>query len=584
VLYEGNAAKELGLLAATTWGVDPATYNVIGSMVDTRASHVFKNKVRPYFLTEKGSWEDRESAQGMQRAVEGTFHASGIYGELGQHVCWDGEVYEAGCVKVVPDHANGRVVVDRIRAQDVYLDRRDAKLGKPTQWVLIQTIDRAKLLDFCRDASEDTIQAIIDAPRAPAEMDDDDDDILDADEVSDRVAVAELWHLPSGRVDRKDPESWEVGKHHDGRHMIVLWDAKDTDGVLQDEAWPYEYAPIATYRPKKRRRGYWSESMPERHVGSQLAINRMLTRVDGVFDLHAVPRLLVNVQAKVNTDKVTNSWASIIDCVGDPRAAMAPMQFATLPPEYLNHIMQIVQWCFEREGVSQLSASATKPKGIDSGIALETLQDTEDIRHTDVFRAWEDFHVDLARMVVDAFRMLREAGADLDIMFGNSKDLQRVNWGKVDLDEDRYHLMVWPTNLLPQTPAGKLQRVIELARSFPQIVTPQIAMRLLDYPDLGLALGDMNAAEENIQHQIDQIVRGDATVTPDTYLALDLALQRGVDRLNRLQADGLAEEKLDLLRQWVEDVRELKQKATPPAPPPNQSQALPPPGGMPQAA
>lgn len=576
VLYEGNAAKELGLIAATSWGIDPATFNVIGAMVDTRASHVFKNKVRPYFLTEKGAFEDREKADGMQLAVEGTFHATGIYGELGQHVCWDGEVFEAGAVKVVPDHANGRVLIERIRAQDVYLDKRDAKLGKPTSYHLVTTVDRAKLLDFCRDAPEEVREAILDAQPAPAEMYDDDETELDDDtETSDRVAVAELWHLPSGVVDRDDEKQWAIKTaSHDGRHMIVLWDACEEAHILHDEAWPYDYAPIAFYRPKKKRRGFWSESIPERHLGTQLAVNRMLTRVDGVFDLHGRPLLAVSRQAAVNTDKITNSWASIIECNGDARGAVAGLTFPTLPPEYLNHIVQLIQWAYEREGISQLSAAAMKPKGIDSGVALETLQDTESVRHTDVFRAWEDFHVDLAKMVVDAFRMLVQAGAKLKSVFGNAKDLKKVAWKDIDLDEERYHLMVWPTNLLPQTPTGKLQRVIELARAFPNQFPPEVAMKLLDYPDLSSAMGDMRAAEENIIAQVERVTRGE-TVVPNTYLALDLAFRIAVDRLNRLEADGMPEERLDLLRQYVEDVNELRKKAAPPP----QMPAVPPPVG-----
>ena len=442
VLYEGNAAKELGLLAATAWGIDPASFNVIGAMVDTRASNVFENKVRPFFLTEKGKFKEREQAQAMQMAVEGTFHASGIYGELGQHVCWDGEVFEAGAVKVIPDHAGGRVCIERIRAQDVYLDKRDARLGKPTSWHLVTTIDRAKLLEFCRDADKEVIQAILDAKPAPVDMYDDEDDVLGDDETSDRVAVCELWHLPSGNVDRDNDDAWKIGKTHDGRHMIVLWGASGEEHVVQDEAWPYDYAPIAFYRPKKRRRGFWSESIPERHVGTQLAINRMLTRVDGVFDLHGRPLMAVNRQAKVNTDKITNSWASIIEVTGDARAAIAGLSFPTLPPEYLNQIPQLIQWAYEREGISQLSAAAMKPKGVESGVALQTLQDTESVRHTDVFRAWEDFHVDLAKMVVDAFRMLVQADANTKMVFGDAKDLKEIDWKEVDLSEDRYHLMV----------------------------------------------------------------------------------------------------------------------------------------------
>jgi hypothetical protein len=579
-LYEGNAARELGLVAATVWGVDPATFNAVGACVDTRASHVFRNKVRPFFLTQRGNPAERQKAQGMQMAVEGTFHEAKIYGELGQHICWDGETFEAGCCKVVPDYANSRVLLERLRAQDVYFDRRDAMLGKPTQCVVYQTVDRAKLLDFCKDAKPEVIEAILEANPAPAEMYEDDE--LGETETCDRIRVAELWHLPSGKVNRDDDAAWEVGKVHDGRHMIVLGDDKHQI-ALHDEAWPFDYFPIAFYRPKKRRRGFWSQSIPERLVGAQLAINRMLRRVDGIMNLHARPLVYVNTDARVNTDKITNSWASIIEGKGPAANAIQYITPQSVPAEYLGQIQQIIQWCFQQEGISELAATSSVPDQEESGVARQMRFDSESIRHTDVFRAWEDFHVDLARMVVDAFRLLAENdNAALKIQWGNSKELKEIDWREVDLTESKYQLMVWPTNLLPQTPSARLQRVIELMRE--KLITPQQGLMLLEFPDIEAITGDGNAALRNIMNKLDALSRGDdgLKAMPHEYMQLDVALQLALDRLNHLEAEDTPEETLDAIRQWIEDVKELRDAAQPPPAP----AAAPPvaPGAPPPAA
>lgn len=580
-LYEGNAARDLGLLAATTWGMDPATFNAIGSIVDTRASHVYRNKVRPFYLTQRGSWDDREKAQGMQQAVEAHFQEAGIYGELGQHVCWDGETFEAGCCKVTPDYANKRVLLERIRAQDVYVDKRDAQLGKPRNYTIVTTIDRAQLLDFCKEDGAEVLEAIRTAPPAPADMYDDDEQ-PSAEETCDRVVIAELWHLPSGRVDRSKPEAWEIGKQHDGRHTIVLVNGDSDAGALLDEAWPFSYPPIAFYRPKKRRRGFWSQSIPERLIGAQLSINRMLRRVDGIMNLHARPLVYVNKQARVNTDKINNSWASIIEGNGPASSAIQYITPQSVPAEYIAQIQRIISWCFEQEGVSELSASAKKPAGIEAAVAIQALQDTESIRHTDVFRAWEDFHLDLSRMVVDAIRMLAEHVPDYEVMWGGAKDLKKIRWDKVDLDDSKYHLMCWPTNLLPQTPSAKLQRVVELMGQ--KLITPQQGLLLLDFPDIEAIVGDSNASLKNIEEKLNDLVRNGSSpnTMPHPYLQLDLAWRQAIDRINRLEAEGAPREQIELVIQWAEDVKEFRDRllseqnaaaqagATPPggAPPP----------------
>ncbi len=572
-LYEGNAARELGLLASASWGMDPATFNVIGSCTDTLCAHVLKNKVRPFLLTKGGSYEEREAAQKDQTAIEGELMSHGIYGELGEHVCWDGEVFEAGCVKVTPDYANSRVTIDRLLARDVYLDPRDAKLGKPRSWHIVTTIDRAMLLDYCKDASAEVQQAIKDAKPAPTDMYDDDEQ-LDGGGTSDRVAVAELWHLPSGRVNKKSDGAWEIGKEHDGRHMLILWGAKDKEDVLHDEAWPYDYPPIAFFRPKKRRTGFWSESMPERHVGSQLAINRMLQRVDGVMDLHAVPRCYVNRTAKVNTDKITNSWADLIEGNGPPSSAIQWFTPPTIQPEYLNQIDKIIQWVRNREGISELSASGERPPGDWSGVALQTILDSESVGFTGVFRAWEQFHLDLSRLVLDAFRLLKEAGVQMKIVWGDAKELHSLDLEELDLEEDKYHLTAWPTNLFSQSPTALMQQLGDFGKAFPTLVTPELVLRLLDFPDWKAAMGDVNAAERNVKFQLDRLQRGEMSV-PDPYMALDVAFKMGVDRLNSLSADGAPDEKLDPIRQWVEDVKKLMPPPPPPAPAPTPETGLP---------
>jgi hypothetical protein len=575
-LYEGNAARQLGLLAATTWGMDPATFNAIGSVVDTRASHVYRNKVRPFFLTSKGSWEERERAKGMQEAVEGTFHEAGVYGELGQHVCWDGETSEAGCVKVTPDYANKRILLERLRAQDVYVDTRDAQLGRPRTFAIINTMDRAELLDFCKDEGAEVLDAIRDAAPAPASMYDE-EEAPDEGETSDRVQVAELWHLPSGCVDRDQKEAWEVGKQHDGRHTIVLVSGDSERIALLDEAWPFSYPPIAFYRPKKRRRGFWSQSVPERLVGAQLSINRMLKRVDGIMNLHARPLVYVNKQARVNTDKITNSWASIIEGNGPAGNAIQYITPQSVPAEYIAQIQRIIGWCFEQEGVSELSASAKKPAGIEAAVAIQALQDTESIRHTDVFRAWEDFHVDLARITVDAIRMLAEHVPDFEVMWGDAKDLRAIRWKNVDLDDLKWHLMVWPTNLLPQTPSAKLQRITDLMAQ--KLITPQQGLMLLDFPDIEALTGDSNAALKNIEEKLNAVVKGkdDASSMPHPYLQLDLAWRLAIDRINRLESEGAPRSQIDLVIQWAEDVKEFRDKLL-------QEQAPGGPAGPPQGA
>jgi hypothetical protein len=593
-LYFGNTRNSIrGYRSGHAFiQTDPPGYNVIQSCVDTKTAHIVKNKVRPFFLTEKGNWDIREKAQGMQRAVEAVFHDAGIYGDLGVDVCFQGQLFEAGCVKVCPDFANNRVLLERVFAHDVFVSDRDALHRRPRQLAHRMVIDRAVLLDFFKDADEAVLEAIRSAQPAPYELSS--SDVADDDQICDQVVVWERWHLPSGRVDRDKPEAFGFDKKgervtppHDGRRIICI-----AGQSLLLEAWPYDYFPIAFFRPMPKPVGFWSRSLPETLAGSQIALNRMNLRVDGIMNLHARPLLVAWRKAQLNTTKITNAWATILESAVPPSQAIAAITYGSIPAEYVNRIDRIIEWAEKQAGLSELSIAAQKPSGVDHAPGLQHLSDTESLRHTPAFRAWEQFHIDMATMIVDCFRLLAERNKDFEVIWGDDKDLKRINWKSVDIDQSKYRLKVWPTNLLPQTPGAKLSRIIEFVQN--GIFTPQQALMALEYPDIEALMGDSNSALENIEEKIKLIIANgyDEKTIPHPYMNLEMAKSVVAEKLNRFEADGMPEPKLDLLRQFYEDILSLIPPPLPPAPPPMDPMAagappmppgppMPPPEGMP---
>lgn len=592
----GNRSGSVDIEAFGIQQVEPPGYNVVQSCVDTKTSHIVQNKVRPFFLTEAGDPELQEKAQGMQRAVEATFEDIGIYGTEGMNVCRDGNNFDAGCMKFCVDYANNRIIGERIFAHEVLIPEREARLGAPRQIGHRMIIPRDSLIDFFKDDAA-AVEAIKAAPPASA-------DVIEQDEasmgqVSDMVEAFEWWHLPSGRVDLKKPASFgidsegkfdgEMDPGHDGRHIICI-DGADGGTTLSDEPWPFAYFPIAFFKPQKNPEGFWSRGIPETLAGVQMAITRMNQRVDGIMNLHAVPRIIVSRNAKINKSKLTNSWADILECNGPPSQAIFTYNPNSVPAEFLNQIDKLIAWGEKQVGISELSISAQKPPGVDHAPGMQHLADTESIRHTTSFRAWEQFHLEAATIIVDGLRMLAERNPDYAIVFGDAKDLKEIKWKSVDLGAEKYHLKLWPTNLLPQTPAAKASRVLDYVQG--GLLTPGEGRALVEFPDTEAVMGDANAEEKNIQKKLQACISGDANMsTPHAYLNLDLAMSLAKQRINRLEADGVSEEVVDRVIQFWEDCNSLKLQATtaqsaatqgiaPPPMPPGGG-APPPDGGLP---
>ena len=569
-LYFGNDRHSLrstgtGKIDVTDFGgvgVEPPGYNVVQACTDTKTAHIARNKVRPFFLTEAGDPELQEKAKGMQRAVEATFEDIGIYGDEGVAVCRDGNLFDAGAMKFCVDYANNRIIGERIYAHEVLVPEREARLGKPRQIGHRMLIPRDSLIDFFKtpDSDEDNEQMQAVREASPASPDMLDVDTAEGGTTSDMVEAFEWWHLPSGRVDLSKPASFGIGKDgefdpdldpgHDGRHVICI-KGKDGGTVLSDEPWPFAYFPIAFFKPQKNPEGFWSRGIPETLAGAQLAITRMNMRVDGIMNLHAVPRIVVSRQAKINKAKITNGWADILECNGAPSQAIYQYNPNSVPAEFLNQIDKLIMWAEKQVGISELSIAAQKPPGIDHAPGLQHLADTESIRHTASFRAWEQFHLDAATIVVDCLRMLAERNKDFEIIFGDAKDLKHIKWRSVDLGAEKYHLKLWATNLLPQTPAAKISRIMDLLQA--GIVTNTEARALMDFPDTESVMGDANAEETNIQRKLDACARGDMNEgTPHAYLNLDLAMSMAKQRINKLEGDGAPEEVWDRVVQFWE--------------------------------
>jgi len=590
---EGTTRDALGGVGIQSGGV--SGYNVIQSITDTSVSRLVQNRVRPLILTEGGDATQQQQAQSLQKVIEGTFWDAKIYGELGQHVCFDGHIYDAGGVKVYPDFAGKRLILDRIDPSKFMVSRRESRIGNPRSGYYYDAIDRSELLAQFRDAEPDVIQAIIDAPVAPDGVSHREKN----EDFVDDIEIMEAWHLPSSSVDRTDPTAWGIGKDgeydprlnpgHDGRRVLCV-----QGKTLIDEPWPFPYFPIAWFKPLPKRRSYWSRSVPEVLAGAQLLLNNIDSNIDEIMHFHSHPLLVVWRNAKLNVAKITNGNRSILESSVPPQQALYHVVPQAVPGEYITRQDRIISWAEKQWGLNDMAMSGTKPAGIEHAPALTHLSDELSARHTVRNRAWELFHTDLGQLVIDGHRMLADycerKGEDYSVVFGGDRDLEEIDWEKADLGAAVYRVKCWPTNLLPNTPAARANKLIEWMQA--GLITAEQAMENTDHPDTEAILGNFIYKRKNIEKKIEKLLAGTAfeKVMPNPYMDLALCVTIAGNKLNELESKGYDEESLDKLRNWYEaakkqmDAEKAKQAAlaAPPVPAPLPGgPGAPPPIGMP---
>jgi hypothetical protein len=566
-LYYGNSRRGVGsmLWPLVEFGEyeAPPFYNVVQSITDTLTNHVVRNKVRPLFTPDGGDVELRESATGMQLAVEAGFIEFQVWGQLGQYVALDGHLHDAGCVKALPDFENGRMVCERVFPWEVLVPEAEARLGNPRQFIHRTLVPKSVLKSMFPEHEEAIDKAASATPEWGYEG-------MSEGMRAELVEVVDGYHLPSGAVDLRKDEVYGLKKTedgvefdssiesgHDGRQIIAI------KGVtLRDRPWPYPYPPFAFYRPHPDAIGFWSTPIPETLAGAQIELIKIGKRVSALLHLHAVPRIVVHRQAKIAKSQITNDYATILESSTPPGGAIQYLHPHAVPGELLSREQELISWCERLVGLSEMSIAAAKPAGIDHAPGMEFLADHESLRHTIRQRQWNDFHIQLARLFVDGYSQLSRADRNFTVQWSDSREMKRLKWSDYEIDRYRYNLKCWDTNVLAQTPAARLQQVMQLMKM--NLATPtMVADAMGDSPDFRALVGDVTAMQKNVHAKLSKALKEGYSedVAPHPYMDLADCKRIAREKINELEAQGVDDEKLEPLRKFWEHANKLEQTA-----------------------
>lgn len=541
----------------TAAGSQRVTYNIIRMASDTLAAKIAKSKPRVTFITDGGDWDQQQRAKGLTKFVDGQFYECGVR-ETAPQCFIDGCVKDAGVMHFY--RVGSRIYAERVNPDELYVDELDGLHGNPRQMHRVKLAPREVLKEMYPQYTA----AIEDAPAPswptyglPMRM---------VQTLSDYVQVVESWHLPSG----EDAE--------DGRHVIAI------EGQhLVDEEWKRRRFPFSFFFFARSMEGFWGQGVAERLRDRQLNINKLLKAIHGMLHLCSVPRYYVEETSKVVSAHLNNEIGAIIKFRGQAPALVAAN---AVPTELFQAVEREKASGLEEIGVSQLSVAAQKPAGLNSGQALRDFSDIESERFVLVGQAWESFHLDCGRQIID---LAREISADpkhkknFDVAFTSKGSVERVKWDDVHLDEDSYVMKMFPTSSLPQTPAARRQTISEWQQS--GWIDGVEARYLLDLPDLEDSDNDALAAYENIRAAVQCILNGEEYEAPEPYQDLQLGLkkfQSAYLRSKRLKAPARV---LNNLQLWIDTAQSMLADAQPkPAPtmaPPGMPGAPPGPGGPP---
>lgn len=499
----------------------PLTLNIVQNMCDTVTNKIAKNKPRVSFMTSNGSGTQMKKAKQLTKFIDGMFYQQNFY-EKAQKSFKDGTIFGTGAIKFFIRDC--KVVTERTFPNELVVDTTQAIHGEPREIYQRKYVSRDYLIaQFPEYADKLSMTPTTDAMNYKPL----------SEYNTEQLLVVEAWHLPSGK-DKKD-----------GKHVMVVENC-----TLVSEKWKKEYFPFVFQRWNERPLGFWGQGLAEQLLGSQKEVNRLLRTVQISMSMMSVPRVFVEEGSKVVSAHINDKIGNIIKYKGKiPEFSVS----AAIHPDVLNQIDRIYSRSYEIAGVSQLSAQSKKPDGIDSAVAMREYNDIESDRFVLVGQRYENFYVNSAKIMIDLAKDIYEEEGEYQVKLKGKKFVETIKWSDINVEEDDYIMQPFPVSGLGNTPTGRLQKVQELING--NFIPREEALDLLDMPDLEKYMSLEVAGIRNIYNTIDKIVDDGNYTQPEPYQNLVYGIKRFQAEYLMCKDNGLEEDRLEMLRTWIEQAK-----------------------------
>lgn len=573
LFINGTGAYSSDTDELTTAFSDKLTQNELANTVETLWAQVFKNKIIPAVSTSQADYDTWARARDYSRWLEGAFDVAKLQDEVLPQAGVHTLVYGTGAIKVgyqEIDSDTCRVTADTVSPRNLFVDRMEARHGKPRTLIQKAHMDRFVLWEVYREDREDFCGTPSERLAGIERCTEYDDKNIKASNRCDMLVIREAWHLPSS------PSS------KDGRHCIFL-----NNVTLVDEEWDWDTFPFVFIRFGCRVEGFWGESAIKRLAPTQKLLDKLNQKIDESQDVMGVPRILCqagNLPTKEEIDDVPGGILTVknINGIRDWNAQCASpemYQDRDAAPGKMRSLL----------GVSDFQVEQALPQNTRefSAPAMERMVDQGQARHAMLHREVEKAACQLAELFMLQAEACQEMGYDMVVHAPDDdhsySGVEELKFKDVHVDRKRLKVRIQPMNQLPQSFAGKVDAIAKLKNDVGLPLNPKIAMRMMEIPDPGTAADFLGADEEIIMKNLTFMCKEGKYLPPLPFDNLDLIIQLTTAFINyyRRKPD-VNWDRVALLAQYIDDAVSLKEGLGSPDPgaPPSTLGALgmPPPG------
>lgn len=461
-----------------------AYFNVIKSVIDSIVSKLANQKVRPFFTPVNGTYKTRRIVKQCQQFFDSYYEFQRIQSKITK-------AFEESCIFSV-----GYLFVNPLTYEvevppswNVATLNTESVYGEPTKLLIKYPNYPTTLLDKL--------------------------DISDTDINSEYVTL-EMYCDTTEKV----------------------FEVYINNNIVKTISYTAERLPIVKIFYNIPILGNYTPSIVEELDGIQTQIDLISAKISAAAQLTPANTTYVLEGSNLNPGDINNRIGNVYGVKCPPGMSTLPVMNVTPSPidPYWQSLMEYyVQKAYEVIGISQLSAMSKKPNGLDSGAALQTMEDVESDRFETQVMQYVNAFIELAKTVIAVI-------PDTADILPNTKQSKSFKWSDVKKQSDLFKVQYSAQSALSKDPQEKLKQVLQLREQ--GFLSNYEVPLYLDLPDLQNAYEGAQAVENAVDALIERCIEEGDTDIPE-YIDYQQLAQKITIVENQLSASYTGNKKND---------------------------------------
>ena len=435
--------------------------NVIRACIDTHVSKISEIKVRPFFNPTSGTFKTLKTCRNAQLFFDLLFEHQDIYRKAIECARF-ADIFERGVM---------------------WFDDDDKKAKRLAPWEYLfdgSEYNYGKLSRCCVQQSQFPLIYIIDK--------------IKASEAEGAKELAEQLEANPFLKGKREVYYDLTGKK---RYLFAAGKLIETLDI------EYDIPPAAILYLEQPLKGSQSISMADNTFTIQMQVDSLCNKIHLAYELSPANVAWVMQGSEVKASLLSNEIGQVMPFKPVPGVSGAPVIIATPPaidPSYLPMLQFWISQAMEMNGISQLSAQAKKPSGLNSGVALQTVEDVESDRHNPWLQSFIRFFMDIAHIIIEVY----PSNANV---LPKKTGRARITWSDIKRERDSFSIQFSASSSLSKDPKTKMEQIEKLIAM--KIINPSLAANLLEFPDLEAAYSITAASYDYCQRIIERAVEDD---------------------------------------------------------------------------